>query len=117
MELIVEMVESLLPSTRVAIMRLESDRLYHSAGSNVPDSLLPDASGAKINSECGTCMHAASHDEEIVAEDIATDPHWEGLRRWRLKTALVGSGARRERRCAWDVRHVVAGTEIPGSSR
>jgi len=46
LELIVEMVESLLPSTRVAIMRLESDRLYHSAGSNVPDSLLPDASGA-----------------------------------------------------------------------
>ncbi len=94
LEAIIDMVESLRPSVRGSIMRLEGDRLYHGAGSSLPDEILTGESGADIDPRGGMCARAAFHDKEIVTEDIATDPHWEGIRERALDNGL---------RAAWSI--------------
>ncbi len=94
LEAIIDMVESLRPSVRGSIMRLKGDRLDHGAGSSLPDEILPNASGADINLRDGICARTAFHNEEIVTEDIATDPHWEGIRERALDNGL---------RAAWSI--------------
>jgi PAS domain S-box-containing protein len=94
LEAIIDMVESLRPSIRGSIMRLEDDRLYHGAGQNLPDEILPGEAGTKISSDVGACARAAFHDAEVVTEDIATDPHWDGIREVALDNGL---------RAAWSI--------------
>jgi len=94
LEAIIDMVETLRPSIRGSILLLEDDRLYQGAGPSLPDSVMPCADGAEINPDLGTCARAAYHDEEVVTEDIATDPHWEGFRDRALENGL---------RAAWSI--------------
>lgn len=94
LEAIIDMVESLRPSIRGSIMRLEDDRLYHGAGPSLPAEILPDESGAPVSRDVGTCVRTAFHNTEIVTEDIATDPHWEGIRDVALDNGL---------RAAWSI--------------
>jgi PAS domain S-box-containing protein len=78
---IVDMMETLRPGLRGSVMLLDNERLFEGAAPSIADELMPPDDGAMISADRGACARAAYHDEEVVVEDIATDPQWAGSAR------------------------------------
>ena len=67
-----------------SILLLEDDRLRHGAGPSLPQSYMDAVDGASIGPSAGSCGTAAYRGEQVIVEDIASDPLWVDYRELAL---------------------------------
>jgi GAF domain-containing protein len=71
------LVEEALPGSLAIILLVDGKRLRRGAAPSFP-KYLAEVDGFEINPALGTCSAAAARKEQVITEDIATDPHWAG---------------------------------------
>ena len=71
------LVEEALPGSLAIILLLDGKRLRRGAAPSFP-KYLAEVDGFEINPTVGTCAAAAARKEQVITEDITTDPHWAG---------------------------------------
>ena len=71
------LVEEALPGSLAIILLLDGKRLRRGAAPSFP-KYLAEVDGFEINPAVGTCSAAAARKEQVITEDITTDPHWAG---------------------------------------
>ena len=71
------LVEEGLPGSLAIILLLDGKRLRRGAAPSFP-KYLAEVDGFEINPTVGTCSAAAARKEQVITEDITTDPHWAG---------------------------------------
>jgi hypothetical protein len=71
------LVEEALPGCLAIILLVDGKRLRRGAAPSFP-KYLAEVDGFEINPALGTCAAAAARKEQVITEDITTDPHWVG---------------------------------------
>jgi len=71
-----------------SILLLEGDRLRHGGAPNFPKAYTDAIDGLTIGPSAGSCGTAAYRGEQVIVEDIATDPLWADYRAAALPHSL-----------------------------
>ncbi len=108
LDLLLRVIQAKCPGMLGSILLLDSDGVHvrHGASPDLPEAFTRAIDGAAIGPQAGSCGTAAFRREQVVVEDIATDPLWDNYRDFALKCGL---------RACWstpifDVEHRVLGT-------
>jgi PAS domain S-box-containing protein len=81
--------ESLQPQMRVSIMLLdEHQRLHIGAAPSLPETYSQAIDGIPAALEVGSCGHAASSGELVIAEDLSRHPYWKNYQALALHAGL-----------------------------
>jgi two-component system, sensor histidine kinase and response regulator len=83
-------VESLVPGTWASLLLLDpsGQHLRHGSAPSLPDAYCKVVDGIAIGPTAGSCGTAAYRREQVITEDIATDPLWADFRTLALKYNL-----------------------------
>jgi PAS domain S-box-containing protein len=75
-------VEAMFRGARVSILLVDSNgtHLRHAAGPSLPDEYTELLDGSPIGPEVGPCATAAALGEQVIVDDIVSDPRWPGFR-------------------------------------
>ena len=71
-----------------SVLLLEGNRLRHGAAPSLPKDYTRAIDGASIGPVAGSCGTAAYRREQVIVEDIATDPLWADYRQLALPHSL-----------------------------
>jgi PAS domain S-box-containing protein len=71
-----------------SILLLDGDRLRHGGAPSLPKAYTDALAGALIGPSAGSCGTAAYRREQVIVEDIATDPLWAAYRDLALPHSL-----------------------------
>jgi PAS domain S-box-containing protein len=71
-----------------SILLLEGNRLRHGGAPSLPKAYTDAIDGGVIGPSAGSCGTAAYREEQVIVEDIATDPLWEDYRDIALPHSL-----------------------------
>jgi PAS domain S-box-containing protein len=71
-----------------SILLLDGDRLRHGGAPSLPKAYTNAIDGAVIGPSAGSCGTAAYRGEQVIVEDIATDPLWAAYRDLALPHSL-----------------------------
>ena len=71
------LVEEALPGSLAIVLLVDGKRLRRGAAPSFP-KYLAEVDGFEINPAVGTCSAAAARKQQVITEDITTDPHWAG---------------------------------------
>jgi PAS domain S-box-containing protein len=71
-----------------SILLLDDDRLRHGGAPSLPKAYTDAIDGAVIGPSAGSCGTAAYRGEQVIVEDIATDPLWANYRDLALPYSL-----------------------------
>jgi PAS domain S-box-containing protein len=82
------LVEQQTSGTLASILSVEGDRLRHGGAPSLPKAYTDAIDGAQIGPCEGSCGTAAYRGEQVVVEDIATDPLWAKYRDLALPHSL-----------------------------
>ena len=82
------LVEEHAPSVRASILLLDGDRLRHGGAPSLPQAYVDAIDGMVIGPSVGSCGTAAYRREQVIVEDIATDPLWADYRDLALSHSL-----------------------------
>jgi PAS domain S-box-containing protein len=79
---LVRLIEEQWPGMLGLILLLDADgmHLHYGAAISLPQEYTASIEGLEIGPLVGSCGTACCLGERVVAEDIATDPRWDGLR-------------------------------------
>ena len=71
-------IERMAPGCLCSILLLDDERRHLLLGSapSLPDAFVKGIDGLEIGPNVGSCGSAAFGNETVIAEDIASDPHW-----------------------------------------
>ena len=76
-----------------SILLLDGDRLRHGGAPSLPKAYTDAIDGALIGPCAGSCGTAAYRREQVIVEDIATDPLWTDYREAALPHSLRACGS------------------------
>jgi PAS domain S-box-containing protein len=82
------LVEEQASGVLASILLLDGDRLRHSGAPSLPKAYMDAIDGAVIGPSAGSCGTAAYRGEQVIVEDIATDPLWAAYRDLALPHSL-----------------------------
>lgn len=83
-------VEAMVPGLIATVLTVDREgRLRSLAAPSLPISYSSAIDGLPIGPSAGSCGTAAFRREEVVVDDIATDPLWEGFREFALPYGLA----------------------------
>jgi PAS domain S-box-containing protein len=82
------LVEEQASGVLASILLLDGTCLRHGAAPNLPKAYTDSIDGALIGPSAGSCGTAAYRGEQVIVEDIATDPLWAGYREAALPHSL-----------------------------
>jgi PAS domain S-box-containing protein len=71
-----------------SILLLDGDRLRHGGAPSLPTAYTDAINGMVIGPSAGSCGTAAYRGEQVIVQDIATDPLWTSFREVALPHAL-----------------------------
>ena len=76
------LIEHQVPAMRGSILLLDEDgiTMHHAAGPNLAPEYCQLIDGSRIGPSAGSCGTAAYRREQVIVEDIATDPLWDDYR-------------------------------------
>jgi len=79
LERLIFLIEHQIPTMRASVLILDEDRktLHHGAAPHLPVEYCEAIDGSLIGPKAGSCGTAAFREEQVIVEDIATDPLWE----------------------------------------
>lgn len=80
LEALVHGIEGCLPGARCSVLLLEGRRLRMGSAPSLPEEYNRAIDGVEIGPNVGCCGTAAHEGRNVVAEDIRTDPSWQGYR-------------------------------------
>jgi PAS domain S-box-containing protein len=83
-------IEAQTPGTLSSILLLDRDGIHirHGAAPSLPEAYVRAIDGEAIGPSAGSCGTAAYNCEAVIAEDITTDPRWDGYREVALAHGL-----------------------------
>ena len=83
-------IEELSDGAICSLLLLDADgkRLRHAAAPGLPVEYIGAIDGIQIGPDVGSCGTAAHEGRPVVAEDIGTDPRWDGFRHLALPHGL-----------------------------
>ncbi len=81
-------VEEYAAGALASILLLDGDRLRHGGSPSLPKEYTDAIDGAPIGPSAGSCGTAAYRREQVIVEDIATDPLWADYRQLALPHSL-----------------------------
>ena len=81
-------VEGQATGALASILLVDDDRLRHGAAPSLPKAYTDAIDGAVIGPSAGSCGTAACRGEQVIVEDIATDPLWGAYRDLALPHSL-----------------------------
>ena len=81
-------VEEQASGVLASILLLDGDRLRHGGAPSLPKAYTEAIDGATIGPSAGSCGTAAYRGEQVIVEDIATDPLWAAYRNLALPHSL-----------------------------
>jgi PAS domain S-box-containing protein len=83
-------IDALAPPVLSSILLLDEDGVHirHAAAPNLPAAFMGAIDGGAIGEGVGSCGTAAYRKEPVITTDIATDPRWDGYRRFALVNGL-----------------------------
>jgi signal transduction histidine kinase/CheY-like chemotaxis protein len=82
------LVEGQTRGVLASVLLLEGDRLRHGGAPNLPKAYTEAIDGGVIGPSAGSCGTAAYRGEQVIVEDIATDPLWAEYRDVALPYSL-----------------------------
>jgi PAS domain S-box-containing protein len=82
------LVEEQANGVLASILLLDGDRLRHGGAPSLPKAYTNAIDGAVIGPSAGSCGTAAYRGEQVIVEDIATDPLWAAYRDLALPHSL-----------------------------
>jgi PAS domain S-box-containing protein len=82
------LVEEQASGVLASILLLDGSRLRHGAAPSLPQAYRDAIDGAFIGPSAGSCGTAAFRGEQVIVEDIATDPLWANYRDLALPHSL-----------------------------
>jgi PAS domain S-box-containing protein len=82
------LVEEQASGVLTSILLLDGDRLRHGGACSLPKAYTDAVEGAVIGPSAGSCGTAAYRGEQVIVEDIATDPLWADYRDLALPHSL-----------------------------
>jgi PAS domain S-box-containing protein len=82
------LVEERASGVLASILLLDGNRLRHGGAPSLPQPYTDAINGAAIGPEAGSCGTAAYRGEQVIVEDIATDPLWANYRELALPHSL-----------------------------
>jgi PAS domain S-box-containing protein len=82
------LVEDHAPSVRASILLSDGDRLRHGGAPSLPQAYVDAIDGIVVGPSVGSCGTAAYRREQVIVEDIATDPLWADFRDLALAHSL-----------------------------
>jgi signal transduction histidine kinase len=90
---IARFIETLSPDSHCSILLLDDNRLNLRAGAapSLPASFVEAVDGLAIGPACGSCGTAAYRGEQIICEEIATDPLWIDYAEWIISNYQLHS--------------------------
>jgi signal transduction histidine kinase len=79
---LIQLIEYQIPSMRGSVLIFDPDAgtLHHGAAPSLPREYSMAIDGLKIGPAVGSCGTAAFRGEQVIVEDIATDPLWKDFR-------------------------------------
>lgn len=82
MAALIDRIERAYPGMMCTILRLDDDNIHvrHLAAVNMPEHYLQAIDGLAIGPTTGSCGTAIFRREQVIVEDIATDPLWADYR-------------------------------------
>jgi PAS domain S-box-containing protein len=83
-----ELVEEQANGVLASILLLEDNRLRHGAAPSLPKAYTNAIDGGVIGPSAGSCGTAAYRGQQVIVEDIATDPLWAAYRDLALPHSL-----------------------------
>ena len=96
-------VEEQASGVLASILLLEDNRLRHGGASSLPRAYMDAIDGGGIGPSAGSCGTAAYRGEQVIVEDIATDPLWADYRELALSHGL---------RACWSTPVFSSGREV-----
>jgi PAS domain S-box-containing protein len=108
LQALVRFIEAQSPGMLCSILLLDAagGRMRHGAAPSLPDSYNRAIDGEPIGPRAGSCGTAAWRREQVITEDIATDPLWEDYR---------GIAARHGLRACWSTPIIDHGGRVLGT--
>jgi two-component system cell cycle sensor histidine kinase PleC len=87
---LVLLIEQQLPAMRGSILLLDDDgvTLHHGAAPHLPVEYCRSIDGSRIGPTAGSCGTAAYRAEQVIVQDIATDPLWKDYKALALPHGL-----------------------------
>src|SRR5262245_30814950 len=82
------LVEEQARGTLASVLLLEGDRLRHGSAPSLPKAYTEAIDDGRIGPAAGSCGTAAYRAEQVIVEDIATDPLWAAYRDVALPYSL-----------------------------
>jgi signal transduction histidine kinase len=79
LERLIFLIEHQIPTMRASVLILDENgkTLHHGAAPHLPVKYCKAIDGLSIGPKAGSCGTAAFRGEQVIVEDIATDPLWE----------------------------------------
>jgi len=88
LESLCRLVEEQASGVLASILLLDGDRLRHGGAPSLPKAYTDAIDGTQIGPSTGSCGTAAYRREQVIVEDIATDPLWTDYRAAALPHSL-----------------------------
>jgi PAS domain S-box-containing protein len=88
LESLCRLVEEQASGVLASILLIDGDRLRHGGAPSLPKAYTNAIDGALIGPSAGSCGTAAYRREQVIVEDIATDPLWADYREAALPHSL-----------------------------
>jgi PAS domain S-box-containing protein len=90
LDLLLGLIQEHHPGMLCSILLLDPDGIHvrHGAARGLPEAFIRAVDGEPIGPKAGSCGTAAFRGEQVVVEDIATDPLWEDYRDLALPHGL-----------------------------
>ena len=90
LERLVKLIEQQIPSMRASVLLLDDDgvTMRHGAAPSLPGEYSAQIDGLQIGPAAGSCGTAAFRGEQVIVEDISTDPLWTDYRNIALPYGL-----------------------------
>ena len=94
LERLVFLIEQQIPAMRASVLLLGEDgkTLRHGAAPHLPVEYCRAIDGVSIGPKAGSCGTAAFRGEQVIVEDIASDPLWEDFKSLALPHNLRRGG-------------------------
>jgi GAF domain-containing protein len=88
LESLCRLVEEQAIGVLTSILLLDGNRLRHGGAANLPKAYTDPIDGGVIGPFAGSCGTAAYRGEQVIVEDIASDPLWADYREAALPHSL-----------------------------
>ena len=88
LESLCRLVEEQASDVLASILLLDGNRLRHGGAPSLPKAYTDAIDGALVGPSAGSCGTAAYRGEQVIVEDIATDPLWADYREAALPHSL-----------------------------